>query len=103
MSCLSTKDCVIISGTLEVKFRDKFFAYFQRRFVQLVFADDHTHHSDDQHVSSRYELRLFKDKHDCKSPLYSFVIDPESAICCGIASDSKSRPFCFECTVNQSK
>ena len=84
-------DCVIISGTLEIKFPNNLFAYFHRRFVQLVF----TQIDDGNHVSCRYEMRFFKTKTHCKSPSYSFVIDPESIKCNVVDIGSKSRPFWY--------
>lgn len=83
--------CVIISGTLEVKFRDKLFAYFHRRFVQLVFVERDV--GGNQYRSCRYEMRLFKDKNHSRSTCSSFVIDPESMDCNATNHSSTKRPF----------
>ena len=71
-------DCVIISGTLEAKLRNKLFAYFHQRYVELVYVEKQINNTTS---SGHYEMRLYKNKTKTQSSLYSFTINPISMTC----------------------
>lgn len=71
-------DCVIISGKLEAKLRNKLFAYFHQRYVELVYVEKQINNTTS---SGHYEMRLYKNKNKTQSSLYSFTINPISMTC----------------------
>eukprot|EP01084_Bolivina_argentea_P119810 212402_1 len=88
-------DCVIISGTLEAKLRNKLFAYFHQRYVELVYVEN----QDD--TPSYYEMRLYKNKNKLNSPSYSFIINPISMTCYINYLNSNKHQFTFVCSSQQ--
>ena len=89
---MSTTDCIIISGTLEAKLRNKFFAYFHQKYVELVYVEKAINNN--ANISSgHYELRLYKNKNKSKSSLYSFIINPISMTCYINYINSKHHKF----------
>eukprot|EP01083_Nonionella_stella_P139760 427025_1 len=91
-------NCTIISGTLEAKLRNKLFAYFHQRYVELVYVES----QDDGDASSgHYEMRLYKDKNRTTSSLYSFIINPVSMTCYINYLNSKKHSFTFVCSSQQ--
>ena len=68
-------ECVVISGSLDAKLRNKLFSYFSQRYVELVYIESETEND------GIYELRFYKNKHKTSSSLFSFVINPISMTC----------------------
>eukprot|EP00485_Elphidium_margaritaceum_P003214 CAMPEP_0202689956 /NCGR_PEP_ID=MMETSP1385-20130828/5114_1 /ASSEMBLY_ACC=CAM_ASM_000861 /TAXON_ID=933848 /ORGANISM="Elphidium margaritaceum" /LENGTH=201 /DNA_ID=CAMNT_0049345177 /DNA_START=57 /DNA_END=659 /DNA_ORIENTATION=+ len=94
----TVKTTVLISGTLSCKPRNKFFAYFQQRYVELIYAPAN---NDTAHL---YRMDLYKneDKEErASSPVISFTINPIAMTSYLYYGNSSKHPFTFVCSSQQ--